>query len=453
MNEFLISNCSLDEIFRDKLAQCRNKGLDNISAEIFSKSKEWYYSIIKSKTGNYSYKFTPYLQLLISKGKDKLPRVLSIPTIRDGLVLLTLKKYLNNMFPNSVHNRHTNYYIRKIKEIISNGEYEEFTKIDIVKFFPSINHNTLLDILEMKMINRKALNLIRKAIKTPTITKGQRKPHAINGEGIPQGLCISNILANIYLEHLDDTMNKHHDAIYFRYVDDILMFHKKAAQVSKQVKKELERVHLNSHPEAKNSEKAQTGKISDSIYYLGYIFKDRQVSIRESSIDRYIKRIISRFCVFRKSDLNKKPSDELRKAQFVSMINEMISGALYNGVRYGWIFYYLEITDLRVLYMLDGIVRQQFYKIKEFNFNVPPNLKSYKKAYYQARFNTYGGYIHDYSSYDNTDKKVKFINDNDIKLPSNPTDSDIQDLFDKVINWRLSFLQKDDRTISGSDSG
>ncbi|WP_227667153.1 reverse transcriptase domain-containing protein [Klebsiella variicola] len=44
-----------------------------------------------------------------------------------------------------------------------------------------------------------------------------------NEKGVPQGLSISNILASIYLQGVDNEMLKF-DVTYYRYVDDVLMY-------------------------------------------------------------------------------------------------------------------------------------------------------------------------------------------------------------------------------------
>jgi len=91
--------------------------------------------------------------------------------------------------------------------------------MDIQNFYPIINHEILLQKLHKLIDNEDALYLVKKAIQQVAIPKGRKnKQNEINGKGVPQGIPISNILAQIYLDDLD-TVNLQ----YFRYVDDVLI--------------------------------------------------------------------------------------------------------------------------------------------------------------------------------------------------------------------------------------
>jgi retron-type reverse transcriptase len=89
----------------------------------------------------------------------------------------------------------------------------------------SISHETLIKILSTKIQNKPELNLIKKAIENPTVSPDYRKitlREIKNKKGVPQGLAISNILANIYLHKLDEAISAK-SLLYIRYVDDIFI--------------------------------------------------------------------------------------------------------------------------------------------------------------------------------------------------------------------------------------
>ncbi len=75
------------------------------------------------------------------------------------------------------------------------------------------------------------ISLVSKIIKNPTIEFGMKKDESNleNTKGVPQGLSLSNILANLYLRDFDNKMktfeqdNSSGVLAYHRYVDDILI--------------------------------------------------------------------------------------------------------------------------------------------------------------------------------------------------------------------------------------
>ena len=89
----------LKEIYYKKFKSTKTKGIDRVSGEKFSKQATSQIRIIKRKCLNGTYRFSPYLELLSTKGRGKAPRVLAIPTIRDRIVLHSLKEMLFDIFP------------------------------------------------------------------------------------------------------------------------------------------------------------------------------------------------------------------------------------------------------------------------------------------------------------------------------------------------------------------
>lgn len=88
-------------------------------------------------------------------------------------------------------------------------------QIDISKYFPSIHHQTLLDILERTFREREILSLY-KLIITCNNTAGR---------GIPIGALTSQTLANHYLSEVDHFAKETLSIkFYARYMDDIVIF-------------------------------------------------------------------------------------------------------------------------------------------------------------------------------------------------------------------------------------
>src|SRR5690606_17396309 len=74
-------------------------------------------------------------------------------------------------------------------------------EIDISKYFNTIPHAVLEEILAKKITDKRFLNLLKALIKAPTLVGNNVTPNDI---GCPQGSMLSPILANIYLHYVID---------------------------------------------------------------------------------------------------------------------------------------------------------------------------------------------------------------------------------------------------------
>lgn len=87
-------------------------------------------------------------------------------------------------------------------------------KCDVSKFFPSVDHGTLLDILSRTIREDCVLALIEKASIAPGNT---------TGKGLPIGSLTSQLLANVYLNELDHFVKDCAGCRYYvRYADDFV---------------------------------------------------------------------------------------------------------------------------------------------------------------------------------------------------------------------------------------
>lgn len=83
-------------------------------------------------------------------------------------------------------------------------------KLDITKFYPSINHDLLKGIVRKKIKDSKLLNLIDEVIDS--------------ADGVPIGNYLSQYLANLYLAYFDHWVKECLKVkYYYRYADDIVL--------------------------------------------------------------------------------------------------------------------------------------------------------------------------------------------------------------------------------------
>ncbi len=88
-------------------------------------------------------------------------------------------------------------------------------KCDIKKFFDSIDHNILINLIQKKVKDEKAIWIVKEIIKSFSI---------LPNKGLPLGNITSQLFANIYLNELDQFI-KHNLKVkyYIRYCDDFVI--------------------------------------------------------------------------------------------------------------------------------------------------------------------------------------------------------------------------------------
>src|SRR5688572_5919685 len=111
----LFSPESLKKIYVEKLAPKKLRpGIDRVSAETFERHIDESVEQISRKLVDGTYYFSPYLQMLKTKGAGKAPRVIALPTVRDRIALSALKELLHARFHECVNRLIPNAYVKRI---------------------------------------------------------------------------------------------------------------------------------------------------------------------------------------------------------------------------------------------------------------------------------------------------------------------------------------------------
>jgi retron-type reverse transcriptase len=431
------------------------RGIDRVGIGTFNKMRDSQFRIIYKKCNKGSYIFSPYVEKLQSKGRDKLPRVISVSTIRDRIVLYLIKELLHEVFHESVFRKLPNNYIKEIGEYYKKKKTTNlcYYKTDIKSFYDKIDHDLLLECLRERIKSERIISVIRRAIKTPTVPinyrrKEKKKYNRV--EGVPQGLAISNILANIYLVKVDNRLEKLGDK-YIRYVDDILIFLKK--KDTKNIERKVPRI-LKNYNLSINPSKTECNLSTHSFDYLGYNLSLPTISIKEYNVEKFITSLAARFSSYiHNSEIQRKKCSWLKKKTqkkvFIQDLNEKITGAISENKRYGWLFYFLEINDMTLLRKLDNIIVSLFKRMPDFRYKAPKKLKKLTKAYYKAKYDPFGGYIHNYENYGSVQSKIGYLGDRGHLNPEKKyKKEEIETIFNRVKRKRLRDLDHDIGRIS-----
>ncbi|WP_320046497.1 reverse transcriptase domain-containing protein [uncultured Ilyobacter sp.] len=153
-----------------------------------------YFDKMAQEINTKSYRYIPYKENLILKGRNSFPRVISIPTYRDKIVLKYLSKELLNNYYSGFSLELAQEKIEKICYQLDSYEY--FIKLDLVGFYDNINHHILLRKLEVSGCPEEVLTLIENAISNPTVhsESSRYEKNLKNIKGVNQGLSISSII-------------------------------------------------------------------------------------------------------------------------------------------------------------------------------------------------------------------------------------------------------------------
>ena len=114
----------------------------------------------------------------------------------------------------SIKGRGLHRAVRKIQKIVYTSDDKlYYLKMDISKFYPSINNAKLKQTIRQKIKCKRTLNLLDIIIDSI--------------KGVPIGNYLSQYFGNLYLSKLDHKIKEHYKVkYYFRYCDDIVIIHK-----------------------------------------------------------------------------------------------------------------------------------------------------------------------------------------------------------------------------------
>ena len=386
----------MQKVYDEQVCLSAAVGLDNLSQRSFWKVRDEQIQIIERKVGAATYNFTNYKLKLISKGRGKIPREISIPTIRDRIALRALCDFLANVYAETIEFTIPQHLIRSIKQEIDTGKYDSFIKLDITQFFPSVRHQELQRRLRRKMRSPAIIDLIVRALRTPTVTRTSPKS-SLESKGIPQGLSVSNILAAAYLLNIDRHFYSKNNLNYLRYVDDILILCSKddVAEIVGEVRKRYRRIGLQIYEPTDGGDKSVVGSIGDVFTYLGYKFEGNAVGVREASVEKLKDSLVSIFSAYEHSS---RKSEEF----LLWRLNLRITGCIFRKKAKGWIFFFSEINDEKLLHTLDRYVDRL---LERFSVSITP--KRFVRSYYQVLHHRHRStYIPNFDKFELDDMKL-----------------------------------------------
>lgn len=293
--------------------------------------------------GKYYFKKLRFNSIPKDNGKH---RIICVPAVRDRLVQRLILHLLTNPKDRLRVTNEISYGARKgsgtgteaaINKAIKLREKDNWVlKTDITAFFNQIDRPDLISLLKkrLKKSPLKALiPLLEQVVLCDILIKNNEEKEILAknnleiGKGLRQGMPLSPLLSNVFLNRLDRLTKKKSFKIV-RYVDDIIVLcsSEDECQIQKKIiKQALDAIGL-SIPSLKSANsKTQIIKPDDSVEFLGMeIFKCKNGKYRKRIPQKKINKILSEIEQY--SDYQYISKEQLNYSTLLSRLANKSSG-------------------------------------------------------------------------------------------------------------------------------
>ena len=263
-------------------------GIDGMRAAELKKHLETHWEKIRAKLLTGTYVPTPVRRKEIEKPGGGV-RALGIPTVLDRfiqqLLLQVMTPIWEPLFSDHSYGfrpgRSAADAVRTAQEYTRAGK-DWVVDMDITKFFDHVNHDILMGRIGTTIRDKRVLRLIGKFLRCGAMVEG-----IVVGseEGTPQGGPLSPLLANIYLDALDQELNRRGHS-YCRYADDCNIYVRSQAaaertltSIQNWIEKRL-RLKL-------NTAKSGVGRTWERKFLGFRLNRKRQIEIAPESLQRF----------------------------------------------------------------------------------------------------------------------------------------------------------------------
>ena len=167
--------------------------------------------------------------------------------------------------------------LKQIQHDLKDRENTKYClKIDIRKFYPSVDHDILKQIIRIKVSDRELLQLLDEIIDS--------------SDGVPIGNYLSQFFANLYLSYFDHWVKEDKNIkYYYRYADDIVILYKDKESLQILLRDIKQYLKDNLKLQLKNNYQVFPVE-SRSIDFVGYKIYHNFTLVRKALKKRYCKK-------------------------------------------------------------------------------------------------------------------------------------------------------------------
>ena len=277
--------CSVENlVLADKNAR-KGKTL-SVGVRIHDARREENIQDLHQALANKTFKTSPYHTFMIHDPKDR--EIYQLPYYPDRIVhhavMNVLEPIWMSVFTTDTYScikgRGIHAVVRKLKEELKDRQGTAYClKLDIRKFYPTIDHDILKAIIRHKIKDKDLLWLLDSVIDS--------------APGVPIGNYLSQYFANLYLAYFDHWIKEDRKVrYYYRYADDMVILAETKEELHRLLQEIIEYLATNLKLELKSNYQVFPVE-ARGIDFVGYRFFHTHVLLRKSikkSFARAIKR-------------------------------------------------------------------------------------------------------------------------------------------------------------------
>jgi hypothetical protein len=316
-------------------------GLDGVSSEVFEKNlenslNEMHRKLKHNGNGEILYSFGPLLRIDRRKSQGGI-RSLHIPRLRDQIVLRIIHDELRDCALKNgkeVKLKSPYQYVCEFDNFMINLDSAWIVKADIAQFYDSVPRANAIELSSSFGMHQDALELLKSWSETLIIRNGysDKRNDSSDFLGLPQGLSISTLLAELYGQQIDEKYKYVHG--YFRYVDDIVIVcssKEEARNVLVDLKEAIGNLGLKVSPN-----KTTIVNFSEGLEWLGLFHLPGKKLIHPDKLEQWTRPFssIHRECVLNLSNCNSDEDKWTAIKSLIKNIDKFIDGK--NGSRIRW---------------------------------------------------------------------------------------------------------------------
>ena len=276
---------ALDAALDHVVARSEAAGEDGLTPERFAEQADRRLGRLAGDLLHGRYRPAPLLGLLLLKDDGGL-RPLAVPTVRDRVAQRAVGQALDPAVETLLED--SSYAYRKglsragaaraVEQAYRDG-YRYVLDADVESFFDAVPWPPLLAKLRALFPFEPAVDLLEEWVRAPVVFDGRTIPR---DRGLPQGSSVAPLLANLYLDQLDEQLESQGYRLV-RYADDFVVLAKDLDEAKRA--HEASRRALADLGLELNDEKTEIRSIDAGFSYLGYLFV-RSLVLEQRAEDR-----------------------------------------------------------------------------------------------------------------------------------------------------------------------
>jgi len=219
----------------------------------------------------------------IDSGKER--EIFKLPYFPDRIIHhcimqvlepIWMKIFIQDTY-SSMKNRGIHAGVKRLKIFLKDQENTQYClKLDIKKFYPSIDHDILKKIIRKKIKCKNTLWILDEIIDS--------------AKGVPIGNYLSQFFSNLYLAYFDHWIKEEIKIKYYlRYCDDMVILHKDKEFLHNLLNNIKQYLYVNLNLEIKHNWQIFPTKIR-GIDFLGYRFFGKYLLLRKTISKKFIKK-------------------------------------------------------------------------------------------------------------------------------------------------------------------